>query len=215
MNMRGTRNRIASVLGAFLMLAGILVTANCGATRPSKYYTLNPAPILEPSVAVKSDASLPVTILVGHITASHLYLDDPIVYSTGGVELGIYEYHRWAEVPTEMLEAMLTQSLRSKGSFRSVGRLASGASGDYILRGHLYSLEEVDSPSFVARFSLALELIHTKTGAVVWNQSYSHDEPVNQKTVPAVVEALRQNVLAGLDQLTNSLDTYISSQALR
>ena len=197
------------------MFAAIIVTANCGAARPVKYYTLNPAPVPEPSVSVENDAPLPVTILIGRITASHLYRDNPIVYSTGSVELGTYQDHRWAEVPTEMLETMLTQSLRAKGKFRSVGRLGSRARGDYVLRGHLYSLEEVDSPSLVARFSLALELFQPTTGNVVWSQSYSHDEPVNKKTVSAVVEALRQNVLAGLDQLTNSLDAYISTKASR
>lgn len=215
MNMHFDQRRIATALASLLMFAGIIVTANCGAARPVKYYTLNPAPVPEPSVPVENDAPLPVTILIGRITASHLYLDNPIVYSSGGVELGTYPSHRWAEVPTEMLETMLTQSLRAKGKFRSVGRLGSRAKGDYILRGHLYSLEEVDSPSLVARFSLSLDLFQPKTGNVVWSQSYSHDEPVNKKTVSAVVEALRQDVLAGLDQLTNSLDAYISTKALR
>lgn len=215
MNTHFDQKRIVSTLVSLLMFAGIIVTANCGAARPVKYYTLNPAPVPEPSVSVENDAPLPITILIGRITASHLYLDSPIVYSNGGVELGTYPSHRWAEVPTEMLETMLTQSLRAKGKFRSVGRLGSSARGDYILRGHLYSLEEVDSPSLVARFSLALELFQPKTGNVVWSQSYSHDEPVDKKTVPAVVEALRQDVLAGIDQLTNSLDAYISTKASR
>lgn len=215
MNMPFDQKRIVSALVSLLMFAGIIVTADCGAARPVKYYTLNPAPVPEPSVSVENDAPLPVTILIGRITASHLYLDSPIVYSSGDVELGTYPSHRWAEVPTEMLETMLTQSLRAKGKFRSVGRLGSSARGDYILRGHLYSLEEVDSPSLVARFSLALELFQPKTGNVVWSQSYSHDEPVDKKTVPAVVEALRQDVLTGLDQLTNSLDAYISTKASR
>ncbi len=215
MNMHFDKKRIITALASLLMFAGIIITANCGAARPVKYYTLNPAPVPEPSVSIEHGAPLPVTVLIGRITASHLYLDSPIVYSSGGVELGTYPSHRWAEVPTEMLETMLTQSLRAKGKFRSVGRLGSSARGDYILRGHLYSLEEVDSPSLVARFSLALELFQPKTGNVVWSQSYSHDEPVNKKTVPAVVEALRQDVLAGIDQLTNSLDAYISTKASR
>lgn len=211
--MRLVQKTIVTALAALFTFAGIVFTANCGATRPVKYYTLNSAPASAPAVTVNSDAPLPVTILVGRITASHLYLNDPIVYSNGGVEMGTYEYHRWAEVPTEMLETMLTQSLRAKGRFRSVGRLGSGGRGDYILRGHLYSLEEVDSPSVTARFSLELELFQPKTGLVVWSHSYSHDEPVTQKTVPAVVQALRQEVLAGLDQLTAGLESYVSNSS--
>jgi len=213
--MRTAQKRIITTFATFVALAGILATANCGAARPVKYYTLNPAPTPEPSASFESNAPLPVTILVGRIAASHLYLDNAIVYSTGGVELGTYENHRWAEVPTEMIESMLTESLRATGKFRSVGRVGSRARGDYIVRGHLYSLEEVDSPSLAARFSLELELFQPKTGAVVWSQSYNHDEPVGQKTVRAVAEALRQNVVAGIDALTNSLDGYLSSHSTR
>ncbi len=201
------------VLVSLLALAGILVIESCGAARPVSYYTLNSTPTPEPSVTVKNDAPLPFTILVGRIAASHLYLNDPIVYSSGGVELGTYEYHRWVDVPTEMLETMLTQTLRKQGRFRSIGRLGSSAKGDFILRGHLYSLEEIDSPSITARFSIELELFQPKTGMVVWNQSYNQDERVSQKSVTAVVEALRREVITGFNQLTTSLDAYLSSRS--
>lgn len=213
MNMRLAEKRTFTILVTLGALAGILLIASCGATRPVSYYTLNSTPTPEPSVTVKNDAPLPFTILVGRITASHLYLNDPIVYTNGGVELGTYEYHRWVNVPTEMLETMLTQTLRNQGRFRSVGRLGSGAKGDYILRGHLYSLEEVDSPSLTARFSIELELFQPKTGMVVWNQSYHQDERVGQKSVTAVVEVLRREALTGFNQLTTSLDAYLASRS--
>jgi ABC-type uncharacterized transport system auxiliary subunit len=214
-NIRAGRKNIVAVLLTWLVLVGVLLTANCGATRPIKYYTLNSAPAPAPSITVNNDAPLPATILVGRISASPLYIEHPIVYTAGGVELQTYEYHRWAEIPTEMLENMLTQTLRSEGKFRSVARLGSAAKADYILRGHLYSLEEVDSPLLMARFSIELELFQPKTGTVVWSQSYSHDESVSQKTVLAVVEALRQNVLTGLDKLSASLASYLSTVSSR
>lgn len=213
MNIRAAEKRIFTVLATLGAFAGILVIASCGAARPVSYYTLNSTPTPAPSIAVKSDAPIPVAILVGRINASHLYLNDPIVYSTGGVEMGTYEYHHWVMVPTEMLEMMLTQTLRDQGRFRSVGQMGSGAKGDYILRGHLYSLEEIDSPSITARFSIELELFQPKTGMVVWNQSYNQDERVSQKSVTAVVEALRQEVLTGFNQLTTSLDAYLASRS--
>lgn len=212
MKMRVAEKQIFMALVTLVAFVGVLVIASCGAARPISYYTVNSTPEPAPSVTVKRDAAIPLTILVGRLTASHLYLNDPIVYSNGGVEMGTYEYHRWMTVPTEMLETMLVQTLRDQGRFRSVGRLGSGAKGDYILRGHLYSLEEVDSPSITARFSIELELFQPKTGTVVWNQSYSQDERVKQKSVTAVVEALRQEVLTGFNQLTTSLDGYLASR---
>jgi ABC-type uncharacterized transport system auxiliary subunit len=209
--MRTSFQRIVPMLASLMAATAALILCSCGPTRPIEYYTLNAQALPVGSAPVRSGSVLPVTILVGRITASHLYLDDPIVYSDGEVELGTYEYHRWAEFPTEMLETMLTEMLRSGGHYRSVARLGSGAKGDYILRGHLYSLEEVDSPSFTARFSIDLELFQPRTGLVVWTQSYSHDEPVSRKTLAAVVEALRRNATRGLAQLTSNLHSYLAS----
>jgi ABC-type uncharacterized transport system auxiliary subunit len=206
--MPGWKRQFATPLGIATLATIILLLGGCGAARPVKYYTLNPEPV--PMASSMSNAPLQVSILVGPLESSHLYRDDRIVYGNGGVDLGTYESNRWSDNPTEMVESMLVQTLRSKGEFRSVARLRSSARGDYILRGHLFSLEEVDAPSLVARFAISLELFEVKTGRVVWAQTYSHDEPVGQKTVTTVVEALRTNVSAGLDQLSTSLVQYFA-----
>jgi len=210
--------RIASAVSGFVALAAMLVGASCGASRPMSYYTLDSsgAPARAPAPGSgNGDAPLPVTIVVGRVSAAPLYLDSPIVYSTSDVEMGTYQYHRWAEVPTQMLETMLTRSLRDTGKFRSVARLGSGATGDYVLRGHLYALEEVDSPSLGARFSLELDLFDPKTRTVVWTQTYDREEPVSRKSVSAVVETLHQETTAGIGQLTANLVSYLSNLTSR
>lgn len=188
-----------------LLLAGF--SSGCGATRPVKFYVLDsaPAPVDSPA------AQHPVTLLVGHLSASHLYRDDRLVYGAGPVELGTYEYDRWAEIPTDMIQDMLLSSLRASGQYRSVERISSNVRGDYIVRGHLYSLYEVDKPALVARFSLELELFDPATHATVWSNSYTHDEPVQGKGVSNVIEALDRNVQAGIQQLTASLNQYFAS----
>jgi ABC-type uncharacterized transport system auxiliary subunit len=207
--------RIASAVSGFVALAALLVAASCGASRPVSYYTLDSSAMPAPAPTINNNAPLPVTIVVGRITAAPLYLDSPIVYSTSDVEMGTYQYSRWAEVPTQMLETMLTRSLRDTGRFRSVARLGSGATGDYILRGHLYALEEVDSPSLEARFSLELDLLDPKTRTVVWTQTYHRDAPVSRKSVSAIVESLHQEVTAGIGQLTANLISYLSNSPSR
>ncbi len=194
---------------AFAGLLGAALAVGCGASRPVKYYTLESIPADAP---VTSHA-FPVTLLIAHITAPHLYRDDRIVYGNGPVQMGTYEYQRWAEPPTDMLESLLLESLRASGRFRSVERLSSSARGDYIVRGHLSALQEVDSPGIIARFTIALELFYPKTGTTVWTQTYTHDEPAAAKTVPAVVEALEKNVRGGMEQLTASLSQYFAEHA--
>ena len=82
--------------------------------------------------------------------------------------------------------------------------------GDYIVRGHLYALDEVDGPALAARFSFQIELFDPKTSATIWSDSYTHDEPVAGKKVSDVVEALDRNVSAGLTQLTAHLAQYFA-----
>jgi ABC-type uncharacterized transport system auxiliary subunit len=190
---------------ALLMLA--MLVAGCGAARPVKYYVLdvNPAP------ASSDSAQIPVTLLVARLVASHLYHDDRLVYGSGPVQLGTYEYDRWAEPAADMVQNMLVTVLRRQGQFRSVSKVTSNVRGEYVLRGHLFAMYGVDQPELVARFTLQLELYDPATRTTVWSQIYTHDEPVQGKTVPDIVIAMDKNVTAGLQQLTAGIEQYFVS----
>ncbi len=195
---------------ALLIILAAGVTAACGASRPVKYYVLDTGTSALP-VPDSSPARFPVRLLVGRVTASHLYRDDRLVYGSGPVQLGTYEYQRWAEPPAGMIQDMLIRSLQSTGAYRSVSGLRSNAPGDYIVRGHLYALDEVEGPALSARFSFQIELFDPKTNATIWSDSYAHDEPVTGKNVSDVVEALDRNVNAGMAQLTSRLGQYFAA----
>lgn len=195
---------------ALLIILAAGLSAACGASRPVKYYVLDIGPAPAPD---SSPARFPISLLVGRVTASHLYRDDRLVYGSGPVQLGTYEYQRWAESPADMTQEMLIRSLQSGGAYRSVSGLRSTARGDYIVRGHLYALDEVEGPALLARFSFQIELFDPKTNATIWSDSYAHDEPVTGKTVSDVIEALDRNVSAGLAQLTAHLGQYFAAHA--
>ncbi len=193
---------------ALLIILAAGITAACGASRPVKYYVLDTGASAAPE---SSPGRFPIRLLVGRITASHLYRDDRLVYGSGPVQLGTYEYQRWAEPPAGMIQDMLIRSLQSTGTYRSVSGLRSNARGDYIVRGHLDALDEVEGPVLAARFSFQIELFDPKTNATIWSDSYAHDEPVTGKKVSDVVEALDRNVSAGLAQLTSHLGQYFAA----
>ncbi len=199
------RRFLASLL--FSITAVTLIHCG-GAARPSKFYALE-LPAAPPSMS----EPYPVSLMVGRITAPHLYRDDRIVYRSTGMQLGTYEYHRWAEPPTDMLEAMLTRLLRASGKYKSVSPLGSNATGDYIVRGRLHDFEEVDTgQGLAARVALEVELFHRESGHTVWSHFYEHDEPVTGSEVPDVVAALNRNVQAGLQQIAAGLEQYFASQ---
>ena len=186
------------------VLAGAM--SGCGGTRPTKYYVLD----VPPPPTTQSPTQLPVSLLVARPVASHLYRDDRIVYGSGPVELGTYEFERWAQSPADMMQDLLVSYLRASKEYRSVLRPGSNAKGDFIVRSYLKSLYEVDKPDFVARFDIHLDVYDPKAGRTVWSGNYSHDEPIGSKTVSAVVEALDKNVRAGMQQLTSEMGQYFA-----
>ena len=186
------------------LLAGAM--SGCGAARPTKYYVLD----VPPPPATQSPTKLSVSLLVARPVTSHLYRDDRIVFGAGPVELGTYEFERWAQSPADMIQDLLVSYLRASKQYRSVLRPGSNAKGDFIVRSYLKSLYEVDKPEFVARFDIHLDVYDPKEGVIVWSGNYAHDEPVGNKTVSAVVEALDKNVRAGMQQLTSELGQYFA-----
>lgn len=187
---------------ATLMLA--LVVAGCGGARPIKYYQLT-YPTTSPP---PSPDAINTTLLVRPFEASHLYLNDQIVYGFDSPELGTYESQRWAEPPVEMLQDALVRGLRSTGRFRAVYTIRSDATGQYILAGHLYDFKEVDGTAIVARLSYEVRLRDRKTGTTVWTRMYNHDEPASEKSVSAIAVAMDKNVQRSVQEVQAGLEEY-------
>ena len=194
-----------SRLKGALVCASAALLASCGATRPSKYYALE-LPVASAPVA----NPLPVTLLVGRVTAPQILRDDRIAYRSSATEIGMYEYHRWSEPPATMMEALLVRRLRADSRYRSVQALSSNAQGDYTLRGRLHQFEEVASAGVTARMALEVELFEKKSGAVVWNNLFTAEEPVATKEVPAVVDALNRASHKVLDQIAAGVAAYFA-----
>lgn len=193
-------------LAAVMFLLAV-AAGGCGAARPMQYYAID----ARPGAAAAPSEPWPLVLLVGHFTAPHLYREDKLVYRTGSNELHTYEYHRWAEPPSEILENVFLSGLRASGRYRTVQSQRSNTRGDYIVRGRLENFEEIVGPPQVARFRFEFELYETKTGVVVWSQTYGEDEPVQGKGVDAVVQALNRNVARGAAQLSSGLEQYFAA----
>jgi ABC-type uncharacterized transport system auxiliary subunit len=200
-----SRTQLAAMIFSLICLTG------CAASRPMKYYVLDPGPVPAPQGA----PTYQVTLLVGRISASHLFRDDRLVFGNGPVQLGTYSYDRWAEPPADMLQDLLVSTLRSTGQYRAVSTLGSNVRGDYVVRGHLWDISEVDKPDLMARFSFEVELFDPNTRTTVWSHRYEHDEPAQGKTVKDVVEAMDKNVRAGLQQITAGISEYFASHPVQ
>jgi ABC-type uncharacterized transport system auxiliary subunit len=201
------RMTLTSEITVSLLALAVVLAAGCGAARPSNYYQLT---VPADSAPVANSNPLPITLLIGRLTAPALYREDQIVYSSGGENMGTYEYQKWSEPPTEMIAEVMLRQFRASGRYHGVYTLRSDIHGDFLLHGHLYDFKEVGGNPLVARVTMELELREIKTSAVVWTHFYTHDELANGKDVGAVVAALNKNVQQGIAEFRASLDQYFA-----
>ncbi len=137
--------------------------------------------------------------------------DGRILYAVGAHEVGTYEYHRWVETPDRMIQDSLVRLLRASGRYSSVDGKGSKVAADYIVQGKIYQFSEVDAPDIRTRVSMEIELRDAKSGHTVWSQTYTHEEPVNGRQIPDVVDSLDRNLRQGLAETVSGLGQYFSS----
>jgi ABC-type uncharacterized transport system auxiliary subunit len=125
--------------------------------------------------------------------------------------MGTYQYQRWAEPPTEMLQELLLRQLRGSGHYKTVEIERSNSQGNYVLFGRLYDFMELSGPPLSTRMAMDLAMRDTKTGAMVWTHYYSHDEPANGKDISAVVAALDRNAQRAAEEIETDLDQFFST----
>src|SRR5207245_10427804 len=135
------------------------------AARPAKYYQLT---VPSDAGVVEKEDAVPVRLLVGGLMTSHLYREDRIVYGNGPEQLGTYEYQRWAEPPSEMIQEVLLRELRATGHYRAVHVRRSNMPGDFAMRGRLDGFKEVDGRPSSTRATLELDMREWQARRSVW-----------------------------------------------
>jgi len=197
---------VAAACVLLVMVVFAAALAGCGAARPIKYYQ-----ITYPTADAVAPDAVDVTLVVRPFESSHLYLDDKIVYGFEGPEMGTYENQRWAEPPVEIVENALVRGLRASGRFKGVYTPRFGANGRFTLAGHLYEFKELDAKSIMARLNYEVRLRDRKTGTMLWNHIYSHDEPASEKSVSAFVVAMNKNLERSVQEVQSGLEDYFRS----
>jgi ABC-type uncharacterized transport system auxiliary subunit len=110
-----------------------------------------------------------------------------------------------------MVKESLIHVLRATGKYKSVRDEGSAVDGDYIVRGKLLELSELDASGIATRVSLDLELHEAKTGRLVWTGVLTHDDPVQAKTVADVVQSLDRNLQMVLGDAASAIGSYVAA----
>ncbi|HTP68588.1 MAG TPA: ABC-type transport auxiliary lipoprotein family protein [Dongiaceae bacterium] len=210
--MRRSARSLRNIWGglAFFAVAAVVLGGCGGSHKPIKYYQ-----ITYPIAGATAPDAVDTVLMVRAFEASHLYLDDKIVYGMDSPEMGTYEYQRWVEPPVEILQDSLVRGLRASGRFKGVYGMRSDINGQFVLAGRLYDFKEVDGPAIVARLSYETRLRDRKTGLTVWNHVYNHDEPVSEKSITSFVQAMDKNVQRGVLEVQTGLEEYFRAHPVK
>ena len=194
-------------LGISSAVLAVVLLSGCAKPRAIKYYQIS-----YPSNISVSQEMIDTMLLVRSFDASHLYLDDRIVYGYDSPEMGTYEDERWAEPPVEMLRDAIVRGLRSSGMFKGGVYIArSDLGGRYLLSGHLYDFRELDAATISARLAFEARLWDRKTRTLAWSHSYSYDEPAAEKSVSAVAAAMDRNVQRSVQAIAADLTEHFKA----
>lgn len=198
---RGVAVLFAAVFALLLAMAG------CGKIPKVYYYSLEAS---LPPLPAGSSAPLPVDIAVARFRAGRPLMQDRLVFRPAPNQVDFYEYHRWVEPPPDMVARNMIAALRRANLFRSVSSAQEAPRADYLLRGTIESLEEVDSGESVsARVVLAAELVDTKTRASLWTGRGSQEASIGERSVEGLVGGLNQGLNQSIEQLVRGLTTHL------
>jgi ABC-type uncharacterized transport system auxiliary subunit len=192
------------------VMIGLLV--GCGSVRgPStKYYKLD-----IPAAPAQAGPSAPASLRVEPFRTTSLLRQDRIVYRPSPVEVGFYEYHRWAEPPNDTVTKALADQLIRRRVFQSVEISDGGEQADYVLRGSIDRLQEVDYMGGVrVQVSISAELEDPVRHQKIWSSSASSECVVAKSDLNAVVAAMGKASQQSIGRLMTEVAKFAQNNRL-
>jgi uncharacterized lipoprotein YmbA len=188
----------ATAWGAALLMAA------CSSARYPTYYALHVAPDPKPAA---SDGRRTVAVAVQRFDTADYIRQGRIVYRETPEQVGFYDYHRWAADPGATVTTAMIDALRSARLFSAVVPYDGQERPDWVLRGRLARLDEVDYGGSVrVETRLVAELVNRQTGEMLWTGEASETSNIETRTVDSVVGAMSHAVATSIDRLIASMD---------
>ena len=171
------------------LILSLILMIGCGSAPTTHYYVLAPTRSAPPPGTGMMDG---LRVGVEPFTVDPPYDRDQLVYRLGteSVEVGFYNYHRWAAPLSDLVAVAMVDGLRGTPGIARIELWSSGSQYDAVLRGRVVYLEEIDLPgSQEARLRLELRLLDSE-GGILWSDVVSGSASGQSDTVAQIVELL-------------------------
>jgi ABC-type uncharacterized transport system auxiliary subunit len=205
----------SKLIAAIVLMTALMSLAGCaGKIRYPSYYALDlPTPV------AAANQPAPNQVTAAHGSAAVRQFDAPrflrggaIAYWEGPDQLGFYEYHRWAEDPRHAVTAAMVREMQARGVFQSVDVFDGRESPEYLVKGTLEHLEEVDQGAGVSiEVSLSAQLVNLRTGEVLWRDTSSITTKLDRRSVPGIVAEMSRNLEDAIQHLVASMQERLSA----
>jgi uncharacterized lipoprotein YmbA len=195
---------------ALLLMMAFIALTGCARTRYPSYYTLNVPPAPDPP----AQPGVRPSIAVQEFRSPAYLCQGPIVYRVSPEQIGFYEYHRWAADPRTVITGAVLDHLRTDGQFSMVSAYDGHSDMDYVLRGRLEKLEEVDSGEGVkVEVAISAQITRLGSGATVWSNAVSEVATLSQRDVPGVVSQMNRLTEMAIDKLLSTIPDQLPVSA--
>ena len=191
--------------------AAVLLLASCGGGKvpATQYYQLDLPPAPAPGASSQGGFS----VVVMPWRASEILTRDRIVYRPTRSEVGYYEYHLWAEDPAKTVERAMVDAMEARKTFSTVGVFDGRTRSDFVLRGRLERLEEVDYEGGVKVYAtISAELLDASSRRVVWTGDATENADVGVSQMSDVVAKLSGAASGAIAKITADLDDYMKTR---
>jgi ABC-type uncharacterized transport system auxiliary subunit len=191
----------------------VLLVPGCGKVHHPDYYTL----ALAPTLSAESNGGRTLGTLQVRDFETPAYLrQGRIVYRKSPTEVGFYEYHRWVTNPGATVTTAIIGTLRSSGLFSQVESEGSHIKPDFLLRGQLERLDEIDYGGGVrVEVKLSAQLVNLRTASNVWSGSEAETATVDKATMNSVVIEMSDAAQKCVNRLLADMQRQLSNELQR
>jgi ABC-type uncharacterized transport system auxiliary subunit len=195
----------------FSIAMGLMAACGIPKVPATRYYKLD-----IPTAPTPSGPAAPVSLRIEPFRSTSLLRQDRIVYRPSPVEVGYYEYHRWAEPPNDSVTKALADQLMKRRAFQAIKISDDQHGADYVLRGTVDRLQEVDYMGGVrAQVSISATLEDPVRHQTIWSGSASSESAVTRRDVQGVVTAMGKASQQSITRLATDVTKAVQANGLR
>jgi len=200
---------VKAVLGRPALIACVAFLSSCTLFSPvnidTKNNVLNSIPL-----DLRSERTRPATLLVLEPETTPAYATTQMAYSTQAYQIAYFTKNDWAETPSQMIQPLIVQTLRSTQYFSEVLSPPDFGRHTFVLRSEILELkQDFTSEPAMLHLAMRISLSRDATNQVVATKELSVSQPMSERNPYAGVVAANE----AMPKLLRGLAEFVVEKA--